>query len=324
MGLVVMDRFLELFSINEPIVQAPIGSMATIELVKAVARGGGLGSLACTWMDFATIKRAIATLHSAQVPYFLNFVMHFQRSDFREIFDLGVKAVQFSWGCDPDLVSEAKSRGIKVGIQIGHPAAVASALASGCDFIIVQGCEAGGHVQSTRPLSLLLPTVIAQAGPTPVVAAGGIASPAQARAAVTRGASGIMMGTRFLASNESCAHALYKKALCSANASDTVFTNCFDEGWPHAMHRVLRNSTLERWEAAGCPQSSRRPGEHDIILDHANGQQSRRYADIPPCDTDTGQVMEACLYSGTGIDDIEDIVGAARIVERMSAALRSF
>jgi nitronate monooxygenase len=318
----IMDAFLKLFSIREPIVQAPIGGAATVDLVKAVAKGGGVGSLAGTWTDLEGIKHSVTALNAADVPYFLNFVLHFQRQDFHEIFDLGLKAIQFSWGVDRALIAEAKSRGITVGVQVGHVEAAVAALAAGCDFLIVQGNEAGGHVQSTQALMSLLPVVVARAGQTPVIAAGGIASTQKARLAIAAGASGVMMGTRFLASTESLAHTDVKAALCKAKASDTVFTNCFDKGWPHAMHRVLRNRTLEQWEAAGCPQAPHRPGETDTILTHANGQQAQRYSDMEPLVTDKGSVLEACLYAGTGVEDIHEVIGAAEVVKRVASSLR--
>jgi NAD(P)H-dependent flavin oxidoreductase YrpB (nitropropane dioxygenase family) len=90
--------------------------------------------------------------------------------------------------------------------------------------------------------------------------AGGIADPASARAALAAGAEAVVMGTRFLASDECDAHPRYKARLLEAVGGDTVLTDRFDVGWPMA-HRVLRNSTYDRWEAAGRPPSRERPDE---------------------------------------------------------------
>ena len=74
------------------------------------------------------------------------------------------------------------------------------------------------------------------------------------------------MGTRFVVTAESRAHELHKQAIVEAGKDCTSYTNCFDGDWPYAMHRVLRNSTLDAWEAAGSPQPPHRPGEGDVIF----------------------------------------------------------
>lgn len=73
-----------------------------------------------------------------------------------------------------------------------------------------------------------------------MIAAGGIATDADIVRAMKAGAQGVMMGTRFIASDESLPHPAYKQALVAATAEQTVYTNCFDIGWPYAMSRVLK------------------------------------------------------------------------------------
>ena len=93
-----------------------------------------------------------------------------------------------------------------------------------------------------------------------------VATPEEARRAVDLGADiivaqGVWLGTRFLATVESGAHDDFKKRLLEARATDTVFTMLFDQGWPDAAHRALRNSTVRMWEEAGCPATGKRPRE---------------------------------------------------------------
>src|SRR6185295_12319244 len=128
----------------------------------------------------------------------------------------------------------------------------------GTDYLICQGIEAGGHVQALSALYEVLPAVIAEAKEVPVLAAGGIANGAQIRRALLAGASGVLVGTRFVATKEAGAHQEYKTAITQARASDTVMTLCFQDGWANAPHRVLRNRTVELWEAAGCPPPGNR------------------------------------------------------------------
>ena len=135
------------------------------------------------------------------------------------------------------------------------------------------------------------------------------------------GAQGVMMGTRFVASNESLAHDAYKQALVTARSDDTVYTNCFDIGWPYAMSRVLRNSTFEMWEAAGNPAAPNRPGEGDIT--YRSGEKSLvRYCDTSPPAGAEGDLLAACLYAGTSVDGITSVRPAADIVASLWAETR--
>ena len=151
----------------------------------------------------------------------------------------------------------------------------------------------------------------------PLLAAGGIGDPASARAALAAGAVAVVMGTRFVASDESDAHPRYKACLLEAEARDTVLTELFDVGWPESPHRVLRNSTYERWEAAGSPPSGERPGEGEEV---AGG--IPRYASNPPLAGTDGDIEAMAMYAGQSVGAIAAVEPAAEIVERFAAALR--
>ena len=182
--------------------QAPIGSAADEALVTAVARAGGMGSIAMTWTEPDKGLASAALLRARNIPYFFNFVLRFGTAYPSRYVEAGLRAVTLSWGIDADLIAQFKSGGTKVGVQVGSTAGAIAALAAGADFLIVQGIEAGGHVQSSTPLARLLDETIAIAGATPVIAAGGIATGADIARAMKAGAQGVMMGTRFIASDE--------------------------------------------------------------------------------------------------------------------------
>ena len=308
--------FMNWFGLTVPILQAPIAGAATVELATAVGRAGALGSLALSWPEAQAGLRDATELKTRKIPFFTNFVLRFPNEALPLIIALGVPAVTFSWGVDEALVARVKASGAKVGVQVGSKAGAQTALKAGADFIIVQGMEAGGHVQSSTPLQKLLAGVVAIAGAVPVIAAGGIADARGAAAAMRQGAQGVMMGTRFLATQESGAHELYKQALVKATAGDTSLTNCFDIGWPYAMHRVLRNSTFEMWEAAGSPAAPNRPGEGDVVASSGPTQLLRYFDSSPPQDA-TGDVLAACLYAGTGVDHINAVEPAGALVTRL-------
>ncbi|WP_315731101.1 MULTISPECIES: nitronate monooxygenase [unclassified Bradyrhizobium] len=315
-----MDKrssLMEILGADLPIVQAPIGSAATVDLVAEVGRAGGIGGLALTWTKQATaIAQVRALKERLGRRFFVNYVLRFPLISLEAVLAEGVPAITLSWGADADLVARIKSTGARVGVQVGHPLGAKRAKDAGVDFIIAQGYEAGGHVQSTMPLMTLLAGVREVAEGLPVVAAGGLSTAACVAHALKAGAAAAMLGTRFLATTEADAHASYKLAILHAQAADTAFTNCFDIGWPYATVRVLRNSTFDSWEAAGCPMAPDRPGEGDTVA-HQRGAAVVRYSDAPPLADATGDPLAACLYAGTSVDGIEDIVPAFELVRRL-------
>lgn len=312
------NAFMDWFGLTAPIVQAPIGGNDTATLAAEVARGGGLGSLAMTWDEREAGLARVADLNRQGTPYFLNFVLRFGTESLRWYADCGAPAMTLSWGIDAGTIAFLHGKGMRVGVQVGTASGAAKAIAAGADFIIAQGNEAGGHVQSTTSLRALLPAVLAVSGDVPVVATGGIASGPDIAWAIAAGAQAVMLGTRFVASAESNAHPLYKQALIAAKPDDAVYTNCFDVGWPFAMHRVLRNSTLDAWEAAGCPAAPSRPGEGDIVLKSPAGGLVRYHNDQPKEESE-GDILAGCLYAGTGVGAITSVLPARQIVETLWA-----
>ena len=114
-----------------------------------------------------------------------------------------------------------------------------AAAGAGCDFLIAQGIEAGGHVRGRIGLLPLLDGVL-DAVNVPVLAAGGIATARAMAAALAAGADGVRVGTRFVAAAESAAHPAYQEALLRAEPEDTILTEAYSANWPNAPHRVLR------------------------------------------------------------------------------------
>ncbi len=308
---------LDRLGITIPIIQAPIGSLASPELAAEVSNSGGLGSLALTWTHPEQSAALVAEVRRrSSRPFCVNFVLAFEPASLNASMEAGAPVVSFSWGLPGPLVKHAKSFGALVGVQIGSEEGAKRALDSGCDFLIGQGVEAGGHVQSSTPLLDLLPSLVNLEKSIPVVAAGGIVDGDDIALTLKSGACGAMLGTRFVACTESLAHPAYKAALVAAEGKDTVLTGCFDGGWRHAQHRVLRNSTFMAWEAQGCLPPGRRPGEGDVVsrrMDHV----IRRYEDTPPNLTTSGDVAACCLYAGSGVGKIRDVQPAKALIRNL-------
>ena len=242
-------------NLKVPILQAPIE--ATVKLAAAVSNTGGMGSmgLALTEPD-AAVKLVDELRRITPHPFFVNFVLAFEPRAFDAVIEAGVPAITLSWGLAPDLIERAHRRDVSIGVQIGSVDGAKAAIADGADFVICQGVEAGGHVQSTTELSILLPQVLDIAKDVPVVAAGGLADERDVRCVLDQGATAAMLGTRFVATEESEAHPLYKNAIVAAEESDTVYTTCFDGGWPSAPHRVIRNPRDVRDAGIGQEKAS--------------------------------------------------------------------
>jgi nitronate monooxygenase len=310
------------FGLKYPIMQSGMGIVAGPELAIAVSAAGGLGSLGMSGLNVETARPRLAQIKAAtDRPFAVNFLLRTEvgLGTLQNALDAGAPIAQFSWGLpSAEFVAAIRRAGAKLGIQVGTAEGARRAVDLGADFIICQGTAAGGHVQANMPLDESLPRVLDVAKATPVLAAGGIATGAAIRRALLAGASGVFMGTRFVATREAFAHAEYKNALVKANASDAVLSVCFQDGWVNAPHGALRNQTMKMWEAEGCPPPGRRPGEGDLLAVSAIGTKRIRYSTAMPLQTDAGdRIAEMCMYAGKSAGDVTDIPGAGELMERL-------
>lgn len=315
----MQTAFTRLLSLQAPLMQAPIGGGAGPELAASVSNAGALGALTIWAAPLTQVNSSIqATARLTSKPFAVNV-----RADLNQhgyvgaALESGVRLVHLFWGDPTFYVATIHRAGAKIIAAVGNADEAKQALDAGADILIAQGWEAGGHVQSTVTTLCLVPTVVDLAGSVPVLAAGGIVDGRGLAAVLMLGASGAVMGTRFLASEESRAHPEYKRALISARQTDAVyFANLFDVGWPNAPHRALRNSTVRAWEAAGCPAPGSRPNENEVIGRRADGSSIVRYSFPSPASDATGNVEAMVHYAGQGVEGVREILPAALIVER--------
>lgn len=309
--------FTRLLSLRAPIMQAPMGGAAGPELAAAVSNSGALGSIPIWTVpteEASAIIRATSAL--TRGPYAVNVRADLgQTGHVRCALDGGVRLVHLFWGDPTPYVSAIRQAGARVVVTVADADEAKQALDAGADILIAQGWEAGGHVRGNLTTLTLVPTVVDLAGAVPVLAAGGIVDGRGLAAALVLGAAGAVMGTRFIASIESCAHPEYKKAIVAARQVDTVHTdNLFDRGWPDAPHRVLRNTTYERWLAAGSPQRGNRPGEADMVARRADGSPIPRYGVATPRNDFVGDIEAMARYAGQGVGAVRQILPAAEII----------
>jgi len=161
-------------------------------------------------------------------------------------------------------------------------------------------------------------------GDTPVIAAGGIADGRGLAAALSLGAGAAWIGTRFLSSEEATIHPDYRKHVLQASENDTIYcSNLFDVGWPDAPHRVIQNSTVDAWEAAGRPRTGERPGEGELIIRLKNGDKINRYGYHTPGISDIGDIEAASMWAGQTAALVRRVQPASEIVREIVLEARS-
>jgi nitronate monooxygenase len=151
------------------------------------------------------------------------------------------------------------------------------------------------------------------------MAAGGIADGRGLAAALTLGACGVWMGTRFVASAESGNHPGYKQRITNADFADVVETTLFDGGWSESPHRVIRNSTFARWEKAGHPAPGARPGEGEQIGTFPDGTPMLRYSAAVPWNSMDGDWEAGPHYAGTSAALVHKVEPIAEILSRIES-----
>ncbi|WP_306363746.1 nitronate monooxygenase family protein [Nocardia sp. CC227C] len=238
----------ELVGIEHPIVQTGMGWVAGPGLVSATANAGGLGILASATMTFAELEAAIAkTKAQTAKPFGVN--IRADAGDAPERIELlireGVKVASFALAPKKDLIARLKDAGVVVVPSIGAAKHAVKVASWGADAVIVQGGEGGGH---TGPVAttLLLPSVL-DAVDIPVVAGGGFFDGRGLAAALSYGAAGVAMGTRFLLTQESSVPDAVKQEYLRRGLQDTVVSTKVD-GMPH---RVLNTELVRRLEHSG-------------------------------------------------------------------------
>jgi len=296
MSIRLQTELCKIFQIRYPLFLAGLaGGPSTVKLVAAVSNAGGLGTLGAAYMEPDAIRDAIEEIRKLTDKPFAVNLFAVQMSDcnagieeaqlelnrardtlniphaamepietpdrFAEqiavLLEQKVPVISTAFGVLPEpFMREAKAAGIKVVTMATTVHEALLAEQSGCDAVVAQGSEAGGH-RGTFDVSIhpmganigtfaLVPQVTDQVR-IPVVAAGGIMDGRGFVAALALGAQGVQMGTRFLTAIESGAHAAYKQALLGSTEESTVITKVFS-GRPA---RGVRNEFIRQWDASG-------------------------------------------------------------------------
>ena len=299
----------KLLGISHPILLAPMDLVSDARLTAAVSTAGGLGILGGGYGDEHWLSRELDLLAQPSVRFGVGFIT-WSMARQPKLLDLVLErkpaSVMLSFGDPRPFVDRIKRAGAIVICQVQSVSHAREAAAAGADVLVAQGGEAGGHGVS-RGLIALLPEIVDTIGTgIPVVAAGGIADGRGLAAAIMLGASGVLMGTRFYATQESAGPQPAKERIRAATGDDTLRSIVFDISrvnvWPAPYTgRCLRNAHLDRWF-----------GREVELLRHQE-EEATRYAMARRND----DFDVAAVIAGESSGLIQDICSARDVVERI-------
>jgi len=246
--MAMRTRITDLFEIEHPVMLAGMGGVSYYELVAAVSEAGGIGTFGASTMRDGVLAEEITALKSlTSKPFGVDLLtalpQHLEQG-IRDVVAGGARIFVAGLGVPRDAIDLLHSHNILVGSMCGKVRHAVSAVASGCDFVVAQGTEAGGHTGLVATMALVPQVVDAVSGRVPVVAAGGLFDGRGLAASLALGADAIWVGTRFIATPEARAVNGYKEALVASREDDTVISRSYT-GKPC---RVVRNEWTNHYE----------------------------------------------------------------------------
>jgi nitronate monooxygenase len=296
----------KVLGIEKPLILAPMGSVSGGALAAAVSAAGGLGLIGGGYGDANWIREQFRLAGGARVG--VGFIT-WSLAKRPELLDLALQykpaAVVLSFGDPLPFADEIRRAGAKLILQIQDLATAQQALAAKPDVLVAQGTEAGGH-GGNRSLFALLPAITDMAAGVPVLAAGGIADSRGLNAAMAMGAAGVLIGTRFVASEESLAAPQAKNRIVAASGDATLRTTVFDLvrgfDWPSQFPgRALRNKFSDTWH-----------GREQELKANLEKERKEYFAAFERRDFDT-----AVIFAGEAVDLIDSVLPARNIVRRI-------
>ena len=305
--MAIQTRLTDLLGVQHPILLAPMDLVSDGRLAAAVSRAGGFGILGGGYGNEAWLVREMDTAGNAKIG--IGFITWSMAREPR-LLDLALErrppAIMLSFGDVRPHAERIKQAGALLICQVQTLKHAKDGLAAGADVLVAQGAEAGGHGVARGTFALVPAVVDAARGSVPVVAAGGVADGRGLAAALMLGADGVLVGTRFYATQEAAGFAAAKQRIVAADGDGTVRGILFDIArrnvWPAPFTgRVLRNAFAERWR-----------GRETELLQRQD-EEAARYAEARAA----GDFDTAAVIAGEAVDLIADVPPAAEVVERM-------
>lgn len=305
-------RLTDLLECEHPVMLAGMGGVAYADLVVAVSEAGGFGTLGAAPMPFDRMTAEIAEIRRrTDRPFGVDLLTALpgdMETQVEAIIAGGATLFVAGLGVPRQVVDLCHRHGVLVASMCGRVRHAVSAVEAGCDIVIAQGTEAGGHTGLVATMPLVPQVVDAVGDRVPVVAAGGISDGRGLAAALTLGADGVWVGTRFIATPEAHVVSGYREALVAGHEDDTVITRAYTG----KTLRAIRNDYTKYFE------------DHPDELQRFPDQIGRSLGDgamhlgAPPDASDVDPGKE-CYAAGQGLGAIADITPAADIVRAFVA-----
>lgn len=317
--MALRTRLTDAFGLRHPIVLAPMDPASGGALAAAVSAAGGLGLIGGGYGDHATLDREFARAGNQRVGCgFITWSMARDPSLLDAALARSPAALMLSFADPAPFAERIHAAAVPLICQVHTLAQARRALEVGAAVVVAQGTEAGGHGLTARGTLAFVPAaadLIARERPeTLLLAAGGIAD-GRGLAALALGADGVLMGTRFWATQEALIHPAAKQRVLAATGDDTIRTRVYDiarqRAWPAPYTgRLLRNAFIETWH-----------GREDALRAAA----AERRRDVEGADA-AGDYDVANVTVGEAVGLIDDLPGAGdlvlRIAEEAETAIR--
>jgi enoyl-[acyl-carrier protein] reductase II len=297
------NRITSLFGIRYPMIQAGMIWASGWRLASAVSNAGGLGLIGAGSMYPDVLREHIQKCKKAtDKPFGVNVPLLYPDLDqhIKIIMEEGVPIVFTSAGNPKTWTQQFKEEGIRVVHVVSSSKFAGKAQEAGCDAVVAEGFEAGGHNGREETTTMVLVPAVRAAVQIPVIAAGGIATGRQMLAAMVLGAEGVQMGTRFVASEEASSHVNFKQAVVHAAEGDTYLS--LKKLTPVRLMKNKFFQDIQEAEARGAGAE-----ELKLLLGRARAKKGMHEGDLNEGELEIGQVS-ALLH---------DILPAGKIVEQV-------
>jgi enoyl-[acyl-carrier protein] reductase II len=302
-------RLTDVLGVEHPVMLAGMGGVSYHRLVAAVSEAGGFGCLGAGAMTSEQMVEEIrATQALTDKPFGVDLLTALPADMLRNVELLiaeGVPVFVAALGVPREVIDLCHRSNVLVVNMCGKVRHAVDAVEAGCDLVVAQGTEAGGHTGLVATMPLVPQIVDAVGDRVPVAAAGGIFDGRGLAAALTLGADGVWVGTRFIATPEARSAPGYKDALLRTGEDGTTISRAFS-GKPM---RVVRNQTTQHYDEH--PEELK-PFPEQLLVASTGG-----FLHLPQGDDANGVDPDReCYPAGQGVGAIDDLVPAGELVTR--------
>ena len=298
-------RLTDMLEVEHPVMLAGMGGVSYHEVVAAVSEAGGFGTLGASTMGEALVDEMRGVKKLTSKPFGVDLLTAVPGQTERQIetvINEGARVFVAGLGVPREVVDMCHDNNVLVATVCGKVKHTVAAVAAGCDFVIAQGTEGGGHTGLIGTLPLVAQSVDAVGEQVPVVAAGGIHDGRGLAAALALGADGVWVGTRFIATPEAWGVKGYKETLLSLPEDGTVISRAFTG----KTCRVVRNDYTQKYED---DPSSLQPFPQQAIQSMKDGV---NHLGAPP--TTEVDVRTEFMPAGQGVGAIKELIPAGELV----------